>query len=521
LERREVDRLWKDIPYTERRGTLGRGASSRSVGKDDAPPPRFVTDFAPDPIDFALSELGETGRTICALIESQQIEPAVKATIEHFEPLLTRLRDIDIIENPFSLVEQQLNGLAHLLAYALLSQAEADRSLIRTLSWQFKRWVNRGLDDTDAYLICAFALSLYDESLSRDLEPRVELSPTELKVLLMRPDEIDKSLEEKLDPWFVIPDGDLMEGESSEHDIIDEFPEDDMIELGPLPALDIVHDLVAIRLRQLERRGQVSDYLKLARIAKQHHRYAIMLALQGDLEGAIETARREFKETYQWLPFAKALDALGHTETALDMAVGWLREKFPITDALDVGPLTAFAEWLAARAAALGKHEVATEFIQKAYFQEPTLARYQLFQQIAGEQWEQLRPRALEHLQEVGEVEEVVEIYLYEGMYEDALKILIEEDSLVPEYAHRLVEHFPEQIRNACREQAEHFLRMTNPDLYPIAVEYLAVVKRSYQVENKLHEWDALLQKLLEQYKRKPGVPPLLQKLAQDDASTP
>jgi len=237
LERREVDRLWKDIPYTERRGTLGRGASSRSVGKDDAPPPRFVTDFAPDPIDFALSELGETGRTICALIESQQIEPAVKATIEHFEPLLTRLRDIDIIENPFSLVEQQLNGLAHLLAYALLSQAEADRSLLRTLSWQFKRWVNRGLDDTDAYLICAFALSLYDESLSRDLEPRVELSPTELKVLLMRPDEMDKSLEEKLDPWFVIPDGDLMEGESSEHDIIDEFPEDDMIELGPLPAL--------------------------------------------------------------------------------------------------------------------------------------------------------------------------------------------------------------------------------------------------------------------------------------------
>jgi uncharacterized Zn finger protein len=62
---------------------------------------------------------------------------------------------------------------------------------------------------------------------------------------------------------------------------------------------------------------------------------------------------------------------------------------------------------------------------------------------------------------------------------------------------------------------------MTNPDLYPIAVEYLAVVKRSYRVENKLHEWDALLQKLLEEYKRKPGVPPLLQKLAQDDASTP
>jgi hypothetical protein len=49
----------------------------------------------------------------------------------------------------------------------------------------------------------------------------------------------------------------------------------------------------------------------------------------------------------------------------------------------------------------------------------------------------------------------------------------------------------------------------------------LAVVKRSYQVENKLHEWDALLQKLIEQYKRKPGVPPLLQKLAQNDAPTP
>ena len=521
METREVGRFWEDIPYTERRGTLGRGAHAGFVGKSDAPPPRFVTDFAPDPIGFALSTLGETGRTICALIESQQYEPAVKAITEHFEPLLAQLRDIDIFENPFSRIERQLSCLAYLLTYALLSQAEVDRSLIRTLSWQFKRWVNRGLGDTDAYLICAFALSLYDESLSRELEPRLELSPTELRMLLTRPDEVDESLAEMLDRWFVIPSSELWEDEPSKLDNLDEFPEDDMIEAGPLPAADIVHDLVDIQLRLLERRGQISDYLKLARIAKHHHCYAIMQALQGDLEGAIETARREFQEAYQWHAFAKALDALGHTETALNLTVGWLGEKFSTADALDVGPLTAFAEWLATRAAALGKHEVAMELIQKAYFQDPTLKRYQRFQQIAGEQWDQMRPRAIEHLQEVGEVEDVVEIYLYEGMYEEALDLLIDEDALVPQYAHQLVEHFPEQIRDACREQAEHFLRMTNPDLYPIAIEYLAVVKRSYQVENKLHEWDALLQKLLEQYKRKPGVPPLLQKLAQDDAPTP
>jgi len=498
----------RNIPHAERRETVGRGAHAGFVGKRDAPPPpRFVTDFAPDPVEHAISALGELGQTIYALIESQQYAPAAKAIVEHFEPTLTKLRSSEFADWEYPEAEIQLNGLAYLLAYLILSLSESDRSVIKTLSWQMKRWVNRGFDAwEDLYLVCALALSRYDNQLSRELESELDFSPSELHTLLSHPNEALSELLEDTDTELDDSDD-------------DELPEIDPEKIDRMMIKEVIYNLAALKLRRLERQGQVSDYLKLAWHAKHYHRYAIMQALQGDLEGAIETARQEFLWASEWRAFAKALDALGHTETALNLALSWLQRQDTASAkrVFQVEPFAALAEWLATRAAALGRSEIAVEAMQKAFFQNPTFARYQLFQQIAGDQWEQLRSRARQHIKEVGEVEEIVEVYFHEGMYADALEFLLEEDSLIPDYALRLVEHLPQQIREACLQQAEQFMRTTDPEVYPMAVEYLAVVKRSYQVENEPHEWDALIQRLLEQYKRKHGLAPLLQKLAHGD----
>jgi hypothetical protein len=49
-----------------------------------------------------------------------------------------------------------------------------------------------------------------------------------------------------------------------------------------------------VRLRVYEQRGDIEAYLQLAWEIEQYHRYAIMQALQGNFEAALETARQQF-----------------------------------------------------------------------------------------------------------------------------------------------------------------------------------------------------------------------------------
>jgi uncharacterized Zn finger protein len=139
-----------------------------------------------------------------------------------------------------------------------------------------------------------------------------------------------------------------------------------------------------------------------------------------------------------------------------------------------------------------------------------------LLQRLAGEQWTQQRSQILCRLQRSGRAEDVAEIYLYEGRYAEALKVLCEDDALTPDHAIRIVDHLPEKVRAECFKRAEEIIRKAILLLYPLAAEWLAVVKRSYQVQGKRQEWDTLIQTLIKQNKRKPILSPLLQRLAEE-----
>jgi len=282
---------------------------------------------------------------------------------------------------------------------------------------------------------------------------------------------------------------------------------------------DLVDTVNVVRLRVYEQRGAIEAYLQLAWESEQYHRYAIMQALQGNFEAALETARQQFIYLREWDSFVRALDALGHTETAIPLAYDALRKSQERGRSLRYDPevdwRASLGEWLETRAAERGEDAIALEAMQISVEDAPTLEKYKRLEQLAGAQWAKLRPKVLRRIGEHGEVEEVAAIYIHEGKHADALQILCECHALTPALARQVADHAPAATRAACLEEANEIILNTRSKDYPLAADWLEVVKQSYYAEGKPHEWETFIQTLMEQHKRKTALMPLLRKLAE------
>ncbi len=455
--------------------------------------PRFVTDFAPDVIDHSITTLGATGRAIQTLIEQQQCEQAFQTIRREMERLILPREDDGFYDMDYDAQYDAVNALGYLLAEVILSLTDSDEPLIDAIVDALNQWRYPIDESSDAFLVCALALSpraqLLDEDTLLDLGMDLPTLEHDLSIADDDADDLEDLIE-------------AMDEAGAEFSL----------------GLDIAHNLVEIKLRLLERQGRVGDYLELAQASQMHYRYAIMLALQGEVERAAEVAQKRFKDTWAWFSFARALDALGHTAIAVELTHPALRQlasrRRSHSYELERMSRAALAEWLTLRAESLGNHTVALEAIQIAVRENPTLSSYQMLQRLAGDQWAQMRRKILQQIPLRGKASEVAEIYIYEGLYEAALEILIQQHALTPPYAMRLVEHAPEATRQACLEEAQAIIRATQSKLYPLAAEWLAVVKRSYQVQGTLEAWNALIQQLMTENRRKSALMPLLERLA-------
>ncbi|BCW95874.1 MAG: SWIM zinc finger family protein [Fimbriimonadales bacterium] len=455
--------------------------------------PRFVTDFVPDVINLSIIILGTVGRAIQTLIEQQQYEQAFQMIRREMERLILLRHDNWFYDVDHDADYDSVNALGYLLAEVILSLTDSDEPLIDAIVDALNQWRSPLGESSDAFRVCALALSPRAQLLDEDtlLDLGMDLPTLEHDLTIADDDEDDLE--------------DLIEA---------------MDEAGAEFSLgfDIAHNLVEVRLRLLERQGRVDDYLELARASQMHHCYAIMCALQGEVERAAGVAQKQFKDTWSWFSFARALDALGHTATAVELTHPALRKLTSRrrSDAHELERMSraALAEWLAGRAESLGNYTVALEAIQIAVRENPTLRGYQMLQRLAGDQWAQMRRKILQQIPLRGKASEVAEIYIYEGLYETALEILDQQHALTPPYAMRLVEHAPEATRQACLHEAQAIIRAKQSNLYPLAAEWLAVVKKSYQVQGDLEAWNALIQQLMTENRRKPALMPLLERLA-------
>jgi len=490
--RRVLLELATDPEVADRITLLAQIAQQPPREASDAPRALRVTDFARDVVDGSIETLGAVGKTIQQLIEKADYASALKLISAESERVLDlnwRWRIGDAHEfydfytdsNP---AEDALNALADLATELVLSLPDPKDPLMQQIAQLVRGWLQQELDPwSDEIRTCIYVLVQHGR---------------------IPPKFFRREYDSEFDEWL-----EALSDIERARDLWHSDFEEDFVDLANI-----------IQLRVLEQRGAIEAYLKLAWESGQYHRYAIMRALQGEVEMAIETARQQFRKLYEWDSFVRALDALGHTETAIPLAYDALRESHkrrrsdPYDPEADLR--ASLGEWLAARAADAGETAIALEAMQISVEDEPTLEKYKRLEQLAGAQWAKLRPKVLRRIREHRDAEEVAAIYIYEGKHADALQILCDRHALTPALARQVADHAPAATRAACLEEANKIILNTRSRDYPLAADWLEVVKRSYHAEGKPHEWEAFIQTLMEQHKRKTALIPLLQQLAKE-----
>jgi uncharacterized Zn finger protein len=489
--RRVLLELATDPEIADRITLLAQIAQQPPREASDTPRALRVTDFARDMVDDSIESLGAVGAAIQRLIEQADYAGALKLMTAETEQQLNlhwrwrigRQEFDDFYDESFA--ESALNALAYLATELVLSLSDPKDPIMQQIAQLAKTWLEHEIDPWgDGIIACVGALIWHGQVPHQSFK---------------------SAYDSRYSSWLKKFAASVGDGCSRRPD----------------PELEDLMDAVnVVRLRVYEQRGDIEAYLQLAWEIEQCHRYAIMQALQGNFEAALETARQQFVNLREWDSFARALDALGHTETAITLAHDALREALKQrrvgTYDSDAKTRASLAEWLATRAEEVGEHAIALEAMRVAVEDAPTLEKYLRLEQLAGAQWAQIRPKVLRHIRDNFVDEEIAAIYIHEGMYADALAILCESYALTPALARQIVDHEPASTRSVCLEEANEIILNARSRDYPLAADWLEVVKRSYYAEGKPHEWEAFIQTLMEQHKRKTALIPLLRKLAEE-----
>ena len=269
-------------------------------------------------------------------------------------------------------------------------------------------------------------------------------------------------------------------------------------------------ELTEARLHILERRERFQEYLYLAEAEGHTEEYVTMLVRLNRGQEAFDYGLQYLGTTQEALALANALVEHGEREHSLTIAEHGLSLE---------GQKAPLAKWLREQAGKMGKPDLALRAAEIAYQEEISLENYLRAAAIAGEQWTDRRTVLLDYTRSKKSFSQQgqVEVFLYEGLLEDAIA------SLEPYASHTLVEqvvdaalqsqsHF-EWVIQASRKQAEPIIEGGKAEYYYSAAKWLAKARTAYQALGCKEEWKSYLSDLLSRHGRKYKLVPMLKAL--------
>ncbi len=265
---------------------------------------------------------------------------------------------------------------------------------------------------------------------------------------------------------------------------------------------DYADDLALIRLKILERQERHQEYLYLAEAEGQTQQYLTMLGRLGRVEEAIDAAQTQMNSMEEAFALAKTLSGQEALQEALDIAQNGL--NLPGNCQYELGI------WTSDLALELGNHEAALLAIKAAFQLQPSFVDYQKMEELAGENWESVKIDLLRIIRTSrgwGTESAKVDIFLHEGLIDDAIAIASELSSYDSELIHRVmnaaIPHNPGWvIANACR-RAEKIMDAGKAEYYYYAVEWLKKARIAYLESGKKADWSSYREKLIQAHARK------------------
>jgi uncharacterized Zn finger protein len=258
--------------------------------------------------------------------------------------------------------------------------------------------------------------------------------------------------------------------------------------------------LTRAKLNVLERQGRSDEYLALCLSAGEHLRYTLKLLSLGRAPEAISHAVKHLTDAGEALTLAQRLRDSGHMGEAIRVGEHGLRLK---------GHKAPLGRWLGAIEEAQGRTKQALAAWLEAFREAPSLDLWRTLKRLAGRGWSKLKPEAMSSLEKFYDKRPLAEVLVEEQEWDAAIRLAdrhAQEHEVAATVADALITRRPEWVIRASVKHAEALIAPTKSGLYPAAADWLRRAKAAYEHSGRLDEWQQYLQRLKEQYKRRPAL---------------
>lgn len=268
-------------------------------------------------------------------------------------------------------------------------------------------------------------------------------------------------------------------------------------------------NLLEAKLNVLERRGRTDEYLALCQKAGRHLRYALGLCDLHRAPEAVIYARQSFVSSDDALVLAQRLREMQRVSDAIDVGERGLMLE---------GNKAQLGEWLGPIEEAQDRNQQALWAWQAAFPENPSLEHYKRLKRLAGAAWAKLQPDVMQALRKHYNRSVLAEVLLFEQAWDEAMKVAEKHDlygggEVLAIVADGLVVQYPEWVVRVCTKRVEDLLAPVQSSLYDEVAEWLGRVKKAYALMGQTHVWQAYLQRLKEDYRRRPSLQARLKNL--------
>ncbi|AUT03916.1 hypothetical protein CLI64_27980 [Nostoc sp. CENA543] len=261
-------------------------------------------------------------------------------------------------------------------------------------------------------------------------------------------------------------------------------------------------DLAMIRLKILERQERYQEYLYLAQAEGQTQAYLTMLGRLGRIEEAVQAAQTEMSSMEEAFALAKTLAEQGSLPQALEIAQTGFRLWGNCQYALGI--------WTCDLALELHNQEAALLALKAAFEVKPHFVDYQKIAELAGENWEVIKPDLLKVVHNCDNwaiQPDKVDILLHEGLIDDAINTVSEISHYHAALVHRVMKaaipHNPDWVIANSRRRAERIMDEGKAEYYSEAIAWLKQTRAAYIASGRQADWSSYREQLMEIHGRK------------------
>lgn len=272
--------------------------------------------------------------------------------------------------------------------------------------------------------------------------------------------------------------------------------------------------LTQARLRALDVNGRKDAFLNLAKAAGLHGDYSAMLVRLGRTDEAVDHARKLFRSGQETLELVRLLKEVGHVEAALvlgEWGVSLAREGNRLEGAANL------ARWLRDNAGLLGRKELALVAARRAFEESLSLEDFQVAAALAGADWIELRTDLLTSLAAAPHAWHRTEIYLSEGMIEEAMRSVDlktlpanPSDTVLMRLAEVAQASHPGWVIDIAERMAGGIIEAGQSGHYALAAQWLEKAALAYDAAGRFEDWIDRIDFLIEKHRRKHKLRPLL-----------